>query len=114
MTKLDDLEQLANAATRGPYEAVNLSPELGPENEHIAAWAVCELGGARARIAEMFRPPRPANAAFIAACDPQTVLKLVAVARAAGGVIDDTVWDATDSGSAFARLAAALDALGQT
>lgn len=85
MTPLSDLERLAKQATPGRWYAVNLQTHLGMENEHIADWAVTDE---RNRIVQMICPPRPANAAFIAACDPQTVLALIEVARSAVDAIE--------------------------
>src|ERR1051325_10447543 len=68
---LDDLEQLANAATRDE-------------------WAKVEQAGGDVRVSFGIYGTTGIimreNAAFIAACDPQTVLKLVKLARAAAEV----------------------------
>src|ERR1051325_8094509 len=116
---LDDLEQLANAATRDE-------------------WAKVEQAGGDVRVSFGIYGTTGIimreNAAFIAACDPQTVLKLVKVARAAAEVrrTDHHLDDDPDPSKseyenecdqrarectherAFVAMVAALDALEQT
>lgn len=79
---LDQLEKLAKAATPGPWEVkpwlnkfklVGAHDITGPKGEWIA----------RDGLYPGANGSREANANFIAAANPETVLKLIAVARVA-------------------------------
>jgi hypothetical protein len=69
MTPLDEIERLAQQATPGPWKKV----------EHGGGDVRVDLGIEQYDTGILCR----ADAAFIAACSPDVVLKLIAVARAA-------------------------------
>ncbi|KIP90170.1 hypothetical protein RU09_11865 [Microbacterium sp. MEJ108Y] len=77
---LDRLEKLANAATPGPWEFIF----GGPEQDEDGSWYEPTESGVRSGDWENDFPH--ADAEFIAAIDPQTVLAVIAALRAAGGV----------------------------
>jgi hypothetical protein len=70
---LKRLRELAEAATPGPWMAINHQKHLGDHNVEQAWWSVDSKGG---RIADIERH-KAANAAFIAAANPQTVIALL-------------------------------------
>jgi len=77
---LERLEKLANAATPGPWEYIF----GGPEQDEDGSWYEPTESGVRSGDWENDFPH--ADAEFVAAVDPQTVLALIAALRAAGGV----------------------------
>jgi hypothetical protein len=110
---LDRLEAAAKEATPGPWR-VNTAGTNGkidevyvyaPGDHDDVAIAADIADPATGQMSE-------ANAAFIAACDPTTILRLVRVARAAQRVDDDMrEWNGVPSDAAARELRAALSEL---
>lgn len=75
-TDTKKLRDLANAATPGEWLARNRQTHLGVSNEEVADWIV-ETVADREPIAQPYSPNKVANAAFIAAANPQTVIALL-------------------------------------
>lgn len=94
---LDELQRKAEAASCGPWFASDWQQDDGPnrttierrEPENVAprSWGIWPDGIAKRAVAstEDGENPLP-DAAYIAAADPQTVLRLIAVVRAAKAV----------------------------
>lgn len=124
---LDDLERLAKQATPGPWL------RHGPTEHH---WDWAKVWTANSILLEVnvhayadvdaFRkahefgtpeykrgPEQPAaNADFVAACDPQTILSLIARVRAAEAERDAARADAADAAECLAMVRDALAELG--
>lgn len=96
VTDLDKLEQLAGAATPGPWEAdIHGNQCLGihrPHNHPIDAdhfdFDDCPANGAIVVTDGGYYPPVAADAAFIAAANPAAVLELIAEVRRLNTIID--------------------------
>ena len=82
MSDLDALEARAEKATPGPYSVEGRLTVIG---EPVGPFVV--IGGDSAAVAEVHDDGAPgeaeANAAYIAACDPQAILALIARVREA-------------------------------
>lgn len=91
MSKTDELLKLAEAATPGPWQKINRAYKV-----HTVA-GMDGLGIANA--------DSPRTAAFIAAANPETIKRLVAVVEAAEEV------NASNHYEGFEKLAKALEAL---
>ena len=106
---LDDLEALARAATPGPWEtylgAYVVEAGRGPD--------VIDDTAESSFNADVYGWKPQDNAAYIAACSPERILALVAVARAAAdlNVITGKTSPRGDMAGDLVRLRAALYAL---
>jgi hypothetical protein len=100
---LDELDKRAKAATKGPWYMAGppwLAHDVetyilsGSPDPH-AGVMVCDMPTAdMAGVEDQYeddewRARNDCNAAFISSCDPQTVLALTAIARAAKAVVID-------------------------
>lgn len=83
MTRLDDLDALVAAATPGPWFAGEEAANWDLRGVPLAA----VIGGTvePEDVIACVAAARQKNAAFIAACDPTTIRKLIAVVRAVHG-----------------------------
>jgi hypothetical protein len=97
---LDKLEELAKAATPGPWTADKYGGCVESRND----W-VCQMWG---KTEEDFPNAKP-NAQYIAACDPSTILRLVRVARAAKVILAHLDEGARPDQIALDELRAALE-----
>lgn len=110
MTDLDKLEALAKAATQGPWEQSHREGDdemyrtqvYTADGETIAslAWYPKDMGGGR------IGTYRDANAAYIAAANPATILDLIASARRDAEEIE-RLRAALEPFAAFAQVAEA-------
>lgn len=79
--ELDRLESLADKATPGGrITRINRDPEIG-RKEIVLKRAFWELGDSNEKGLGMIFGPDGNDAAFIAACDPDTIRRLIALAR---------------------------------
>lgn len=80
---LDKLQKIAEAATPGP-RVLEMSEGQFARSALVRApgWGIVAVVGLAPDLPHWDGPQR-ANARLTAACDPQTVLRLIAVARAA-------------------------------
>jgi hypothetical protein len=108
---LDELEKLARAATPGPWTSDvwietdgNGWRATGPHHEAEAHDHGSEPGSPDEQAAQ-------ADARFIAACDPTTVLALLAVAKAAREIIEHLTAHGATEVRALVQLEKAIDAL---
>lgn len=117
VSKLDEIETLAKAATPGPYQqcghnrggcqcgfvfsAAHNGPAIGTAALGFIFQAACD---AASDIPTPSLEKMKANAAFIAAANPQFVLKLIAVAKAARSQYPHT--HSAELASALAELEA--------
>lgn len=109
---LDELERLAKAATPGPWEASSDEPGdvviWGPREEwlaNIGNWARQHEEIDPDRAARQYVELRDAaDAAFIAAANPQTVLALVERLRLLEGIVRDLANPRTWGGSSWCRF----------
>jgi hypothetical protein len=94
MIRLDDLEAKARAATQGGWVHVNHGDyiELDPEDEHSPDGPI-GMGTQDKN--------RTNNASFIASANPETVLALIKVARAAKDMIKEWEDSYEDHGFLF-------------
>ena len=103
MGDLDKLEELARAATPGPWRRCDLTHvEVVPEPG-------CSSAGITHRSSR--GTYSPADAAFIAAANPQVLLDLIARVRAAEEVVEAARYTVEDRGDDLRRLRQALDRL---
>jgi hypothetical protein len=101
---LDALEQLARAATPGPWHAVQgVKPNERAVTNRNGAWfaELCD-GSTRAN---------DADAAFIAAANPAAVIELVQRLRAAEGIVRDLAMSPTYVGGSVPDAASRLEQL---
>jgi hypothetical protein len=75
IAELDALEKLAEKATPGPWTS-QYDNDVGPNDEGF--WEFFSISGIGAQI---HGSDQKDNADYIAACDPQTILRLCAMAR---------------------------------
>ncbi len=82
MSKLDELERLADAATPGPWEPVGSVVDCGPEERlHYVSWkAFIECFGSEDDPANG-KTVSEANASFIAKANPATIKQMAAIMR---------------------------------
>lgn len=78
---LTQLKQAAEAATPGPWMAAG--PSFGDPMPRWLDSVVQDDGSGTDSPIDICRDAETSDAEFIAACDPQTILKLIAIARAA-------------------------------
>jgi hypothetical protein len=106
MTEIDRLEELAKAATPGKWQSFY---EGGGDHEIVSG----DIDIATATSGNAFSSNdsfevASANAAYIAACDPSTILRLVRVARAAKVILAHLDEGARPDQIALDELRAAL------
>jgi len=107
---LDELAGLAEKATPGPWTSEHPSGTLG-SIESLNGWVIAQAQPVLND--KIHHAGRKANAAFIAAANPATILKLLAVVKAAKELraLDGAAKSADDFISLRFRLRKALAAL---
>jgi hypothetical protein len=102
---LAEIERLAREATPGPWE-LSHAGEGGRGGFRITEYYVRLPGADFALAADIVGPdmkPSEANAAYIAACSPSVILRLVEIAKAAQTYYDRYAQDEAEDGAMLAK-----------